>query len=74
VASKVAADNQAYIVRAKDASTTSGWETLGKFNTYKTKASQTFFNIPKDLKGISVLDVCFKNAESGKLTCVKAVK
>ncbi len=74
VASKAAADNQAYIVRAKDASKTGGWENLGKFNTFKTKASQAFFNIPKDLKGISPLDVCFKNAESGKLTCVKAVK
>jgi spore germination protein YaaH len=75
VMSKNATDNQVYIVRARDASrTTGGWENLGFFKAYEDMTSRTSFNLPKDLKGISPMDVCFKNAESGKLTCVKVLK
>lgn len=71
--SKNAADNQVYIVRARDAAG-GDWFNLGKFKAYKNMASQTSFPLPKDLKGIFPLAVCFKNAETSKLTCVQAMK
>ncbi len=74
VTSKNPKDNVVYFVRAKDASKTSGWENLGFFKAFKNMASQTSFNLPKDLKGILPLDVCFKNTQTDKLTCMKVLK
>lgn len=73
--SKNATDNQTYLIRARDASKTSGdWFNLGNFKAYKNMTSQTSFPLPKDLKGILPLAVCFKNLETAKLICVKALK
>ncbi len=75
VSSRNATADQLYFVRARDASKTSGgWFDLGRFKAYKTMPSTLTFAVPKDLKGISPLTVCFKEGETQKLTCVKAVK
>ncbi len=70
-----APSNQVYLVRARDASKTSGgWFDLGNFKALQNKTSQTSFQVPKDLKGIIPLTVCFKNKDSNKLTCMKVTK
>ncbi len=75
VSAKNAANDRLYLVRARDAKkTTGGWFNIGKFRTIKGKNSSTSFQVPKDLKGILPLTVCFKEGQSQKLTCVKVTK
>jgi hypothetical protein len=69
VTSKNAADNQTYMIRARDDSG-GDWFNLGNFKAYEDMTSQTSFPLPKDLKGIFPLAVCFKNLETAKLTCL----
>jgi hypothetical protein len=73
VTSKNAADDQTYLVRARDAGG-GDWSNLGRFKAYETKASQTSFPLPDDLKGIFPLAVCLKNLETAKLTCLSVAQ
>lgn len=60
--------NTVYFVRARKPTTTTGggWDNLGKFMALKNKTSQRSFLVPKDLKGVLPLEVCFRDFTTDK--------